>query len=64
MAARRKSAVRLSSAVPQLWFESFQNWQSEFLAHRCAGGAFDLPAVQGLAGVEKALKDAHGDTGA
>jgi hypothetical protein len=35
---------------PQLWFESFQNWQSEFLSTGRAHRAGDLPARARLAG--------------
>ena len=30
--ARRRPGVWQYLADPQLWFESFQNWQSEFLS--------------------------------
>ena len=48
---------------PQLWFESFQNWQSEFLATAVLVVLSIFLRFRGSP-KSKALKDAHGDTGA
>jgi hypothetical protein len=47
----------------QLWFESFQNWQSEFLATAVLVVLSIFLRFKGSP-ESKALKDAHGDTGA
>ena len=48
---------------PHLWFESFQNWQSEFLATAVLVVLSIFLRFRGSP-ESKALKDAHGDTGA
>ena len=52
--ARRSGRVHPGSIVgtSQFWFESFQNWQSEFLSVFVHGRPVDLPAPEGLAGVQ------------
>lgn len=37
---------------PQLWFESFQNWQSEFLVYRPSGRALYILAPPRFTGIE------------
>ena len=36
----------------RFWFESFQNWQSEYPGGLCSRGAVDLPSTAGLTGVQ------------
>jgi hypothetical protein len=48
---------------PQLWFESFQNWQSEFLATAVLVVLSIFLRYRGSP-ESKALEDAHSDTGA
>lgn len=48
---------------PQLWFESFQNWQSEFLSTAVLVVLSIFLRFRGSP-ESKALADAHGDTGA
>ena len=45
----------------RFWFESFQNWQSEFLGDRRDGGLSHLPAPARLARVEAGRQSAWAD---
>jgi hypothetical protein len=47
----------------RFWFESFQNWQSGVLFHRCPCGPVHIPKVQGLAGIQTRRRTASRNGG-